>query len=90
MALVSGGFVFGWATSAFALLVATVSFLALRNYRKWKEMKAIPEIRPWYPILGNSLLMDRDGEGKNFPPISSQGSWASRGGGSGYQLPRPA
>ncbi|XP_070613698.1 cytochrome P450 4V2 [Erythrolamprus reginae] len=66
MALVGGGLFFGWvvgATSALALLAAAVTFLALRNYRKWKEMEAIPEIRPWYPILGNSLLMDSDGEG---------------------------
>lgn len=95
MALVSGAFFFGWtvgATSALALLAAAVSFLVLRNYRKWKEMKAIPEVRPWYPILGNSLLLDSDGEGKNFPPTSSKGSWVSRGGGggSGYKLPRPA
>ncbi|XP_058049878.1 cytochrome P450 4V2 isoform X2 [Ahaetulla prasina] len=66
MALDSGEFFFRWAVgaaSALALLAAAaVSFLALRNYRQWKEMKAIPEIRPWYPILGNSLLAESDGE----------------------------
>ncbi|XP_013913094.1 PREDICTED: cytochrome P450 4V2 [Thamnophis sirtalis] len=66
MALTSGAFFFGWtvgAASTLILLAAAISFLVLRNYWKWKEMKAIPEIRPWYPILGNSMLMDSDGEG---------------------------
>ncbi|XP_026553699.1 cytochrome P450 4V2 [Pseudonaja textilis] len=66
MALVSSAFFFGWSVgtaSVFALLAAALSFLALLNYWKWKEMNAIPEIKPWYPILGNSLLFDRDAEG---------------------------
>lgn len=93
MALVSGAFFFDWAVGAASTLTvlaaAAVSFLVLHNYWKWKQMQAIPEIKPWYPILGNSLILDRDAEGKNFPPTSSKGA-SCKGGGSGYNLPLSA
>ncbi|XP_063166746.1 cytochrome P450 4V2 [Candoia aspera] len=66
MALDSGMFLSEWAAvaaSVVILLAAAVSFLVFRNYRKWKEMEDIPEVRPWYPILGNALLLDNTAEG---------------------------
>ncbi|XP_015687266.1 cytochrome P450 4V2 [Protobothrops mucrosquamatus] len=70
MALASGAFFFDWAVGAASTLTvlaaaaaaAASSFLVLRNCWKWKQMQAIPEVKPWYPILGNSLILERDAE----------------------------
>ncbi|KFP28925.1 Cytochrome P450 4V2, partial [Colius striatus] len=46
------------------LIVAVCSLPSLMDYwRRWWVLKPIPGVSPCYPILGNALLLDRDGEG---------------------------
>lgn len=47
------------------MVVATCSLPSLMDYwRRWWMMKLIPGISPCYPVLGNALLLEREGEGK--------------------------
>lgn len=63
-----------WVAGAITLLltVVTVHFLpSLLNYWWWWwVMKPIPGIRPCYPFVGNALLLERNGEGKDNLPAS--------------------
>lgn len=57
-------------------VVAVCSLPSLMDYwRRWWVMKPIPGISPCYPVLGNALLLERDGEGKgssrHSPAVSS-------------------
>ncbi|KAM6440600.1 cytochrome P450 4V2 [Liasis olivaceus] len=65
MALDSDAFFYGCAAAAASVvtLLTAVFYVMFQNYRKWKEIEAIPEIRPWYPILGHALILNRTGEG---------------------------
>lgn len=56
----------GTGVVALLLTVLTVRSLpSLTNYwRQWRVMKPIPGISPCYPLLGNALLLEPDGEGK--------------------------
>ncbi|XP_066488226.1 cytochrome P450 4V2 [Tiliqua scincoides] len=51
----------GVAVALGAALGALASRFLLDHYRTWKEMKPIPGISPWYPLLGNVLLFEPDG-----------------------------
>uniref|UniRef100_A0A670IR26 Cytochrome P450 4V2 n=1 Tax=Podarcis muralis TaxID=64176 RepID=A0A670IR26_PODMU len=57
---------FSWALALLAALATPlavwVARLLLGHYWKYKELKPIPGISPWYPLLGNALLFERDGE----------------------------
>ncbi|XP_009693615.1 PREDICTED: cytochrome P450 4V2-like, partial [Cariama cristata] len=45
-------------------VVAVCSLPSLIAYwRRWWMMKSIPGISPCYPVLGNALLLEREGEG---------------------------
>ncbi|NWS94435.1 CP4V2 protein, partial [Mionectes macconnelli] len=45
-------------------VVVLCSLPSLMSYwRRWWMMKSIPGISPCYPVLGNALLLERDGEG---------------------------
>ncbi|KAF1514401.1 Cytochrome P450 4V2, partial [Eudyptula albosignata] len=45
------------------MVVATCSLPSLMDYwRRWWMMKLIPGISPCYPVLGNALLLEREGE----------------------------
>jgi len=47
-------------------VVAVCSLPSLMGYcRRWWVMKLIPGISPCYPVLGNALLLEREGEGKS-------------------------
>nr|XP_028600101.1 cytochrome P450 4V2-like [Podarcis muralis] len=62
-----GARLFSWALALLAalatLLAVLLARLVLDQYWKYKELKHIPGIRPWYPLLGNALLLDRDRKG---------------------------
>ncbi|XP_053258392.1 cytochrome P450 4V2-like isoform X2 [Podarcis raffonei] len=62
-----GARLFSWALALLAalatLLAVWVARLVLDQYWKYRELKHIPGIRPWYPLLGNALLLDRDRKG---------------------------
>lgn len=46
-------------------VVAICSLSSLRDYwRLWWVMKPIPGVSPCLPVLGNALLLERDGQGK--------------------------
>lgn len=46
-------------------VVAVCSLPSLMDYwRRWRVMKPIPGISPCYPVLGNTLLLEREGQGK--------------------------
>lgn len=51
-----------------ALLTTAVAVCCLPSlmdyWRRWWVMKPIPGISPCYPLLGNALLLEREGEGK--------------------------
>uniref|UniRef100_A0A8B9NIQ1 Uncharacterized protein n=1 Tax=Accipiter nisus TaxID=211598 RepID=A0A8B9NIQ1_9AVES len=51
-----------------ALLLTAVAVCCLPSlmdyWRRWWVMKPIPGISPCYPLLGNALLLEREGEGK--------------------------
>ncbi|XP_028599962.2 cytochrome P450 4V2-like [Podarcis muralis] len=57
---------FSWALALLAALATPlavwVARLLLDHYWKYKELKPIPGISPWYPLLGNALLFERGGE----------------------------
>ncbi|KAJ7405124.1 Cytochrome P450 4V2 [Willisornis vidua] len=45
-------------------VVAICSLPSLMSYwRRWWMLKSIPGISPCYPVLGNALILERDGEG---------------------------
>uniref|UniRef100_A0A8C3KKA9 Uncharacterized protein n=1 Tax=Calidris pygmaea TaxID=425635 RepID=A0A8C3KKA9_9CHAR len=71
-----------WGAGVITLLMTVVAlcFLpSLRDYwRQWWVMKPIPGVSPCLPVLGNALLLERDGQGKG----SSCRSPAARGGAS--------
>ncbi|NWQ69319.1 CP4V2 protein, partial [Neopipo cinnamomea] len=55
-----------WAGVISLLLTVVVlcSLPSLMSYwRRWWMMKSIPGISPCYPVLGNALLLEREGEG---------------------------
>ncbi|XP_028600101.2 cytochrome P450 4V2-like [Podarcis muralis] len=62
-----GARLFSWALALLAalatLLAVLLARLVLDQYWKYRELKHIPGIRPWYPLLGNALLLDRDRKG---------------------------
>ncbi|KFP18953.1 cytochrome P450 4V2 [Egretta garzetta] len=44
-------------------VVAVCSLPSLMDYwRRWRVMKPIPGISPCYPVLGNTLLLEREGQ----------------------------
>ncbi|KAM9382051.1 cytochrome P450 4V2 [Phaethornis superciliosus] len=54
-------------SSVAALLLVVVAACALPSlmayWRQWRVMKPIPGVSPCYPVLGNALVLERDGEG---------------------------
>ncbi|XP_009081963.1 PREDICTED: cytochrome P450 4V2 [Acanthisitta chloris] len=50
-----------------ALLLTVMAMCCLPSlmdyWRRWRMMKLIPGISPCYPVLGNALLLEPDGEG---------------------------
>ncbi|XP_067154090.1 cytochrome P450 4V2 isoform X1 [Apteryx mantelli] len=56
-----------WGTGVIALLLTVVAVCSLRSlmdhWWRWWVMKPIPGISPCYPLLGNTLLFEREGEG---------------------------
>uniref|UniRef100_A0ABM5GIH3 Cytochrome P450 4V2 n=1 Tax=Pogona vitticeps TaxID=103695 RepID=A0ABM5GIH3_9SAUR len=65
-AALEGGRLISWGSVAAVLLVSLLatftSRLLLDSFRKWKELKLVPGISPCYPLVGNTLLFERDGE----------------------------
>ncbi|XP_033015578.1 cytochrome P450 4V2-like [Lacerta agilis] len=61
-----GAPLFSWALALFALLATLLAVLVARllldQYWKYTELKPIPGFSPWYPLLGNALLFEREGE----------------------------
>ncbi|XP_077790730.1 cytochrome P450 4V2-like [Podarcis muralis] len=61
-----GARLFSWALALSALLATLLAVLLARllldQYWKYMELKSIPGFSPWYPLLGNALLFERDGE----------------------------
>uniref|UniRef100_A0A670IPT6 Cytochrome P450 family 4 subfamily V member 2 n=1 Tax=Podarcis muralis TaxID=64176 RepID=A0A670IPT6_PODMU len=61
-----GARLFSWVLALFALLATLLAVLLARllldQYWKYMELKSIPGFSPWYPLLGNALLFERDGE----------------------------
>ncbi|KFV82217.1 Cytochrome P450 4V2, partial [Struthio camelus australis] len=62
-----GTHLLSWGTEVAFLLLAVVVVYSLRSlmdyWWRWWVMKPIPGISPCYPLLGNALLFEREGEG---------------------------
>ncbi|CAI5783992.1 cytochrome P450 4V2-like [Podarcis lilfordi] len=62
-----GDRLFSWAAAALALLLAVwLARFLLDQCWKYVQLKPIPGLSPWYPLLGNALLFERDGEGSKM------------------------
>nr|XP_009675001.1 PREDICTED: cytochrome P450 4V2 [Struthio camelus australis] len=65
--LQGGTHLLSWGTEVAFLLLAVVVVYSLRSlmdyWWRWWVMKPIPGISPCYPLLGNALLFEREGEG---------------------------
>ncbi|XP_009675001.2 cytochrome P450 4V2 [Struthio camelus] len=65
--LQGGTHLLSWGTEVVFLLLAVVVVYSLRSlmdyWWRWWVMKPIPGISPCYPLLGNALLFEREGEG---------------------------
>lgn len=63
-----------WGVAVLALIVTMLGAFASRfllyHYRRWKIMQAIPGISPSYPLLGNALLLEADGAGKDSQALT--------------------
>nr|XP_003221648.2 PREDICTED: cytochrome P450 4V2 [Anolis carolinensis] len=61
-----GGRILAWGAGAGALLAGLLALafsrFLLDAFRRWKVLKPVPGINPCYPLLGNALLFEKQGE----------------------------
>ncbi|NXP58540.1 CP4V2 protein, partial [Chloropsis cyanopogon] len=55
-----------WGAGIIALLLTIVTVCSLPSlmeyWRQWRMVKSVPGVSPCYPVLGNALLFERNGE----------------------------